>query len=161
MKFALSLGFIVSCLLTVSAQASSPVPEPQCPALKPLKVSDLAPADEYFGKLKMSVLGMNNYLNKYAAICANTTLTPDAKSQAVMSGANNVLDALQDMDHVYPRETNTADFYYRLAHIYAAIGTPEASQQSVTVAKELMSRCPDSTSAKKLRNEVAQNQFDY
>jgi len=62
---------------------------------------DLAPADEYFGQLKMSVLGIRNELNGLERRCASGD-----RNVAAMSGKLAFVDdAMRDWRARYPRDT--------------------------------------------------------
>ena len=62
--------------------------------------SQLAPADEYFGRLKMSILGIANTIRD-----AGLRLDAGASPADVMNGSLAFAsDAIQDWEHRYPRD---------------------------------------------------------
>ena len=62
---------------------------------------DLAPADEYFGQLRMSVLGIRNELNGLERRCVSGD-----RNVAAMSGKLAFVDdAMRDWRARYPRDT--------------------------------------------------------
>lgn len=65
-------------------------------------IRDLAPADEYFGRLRMSVLGIHNalVLLERRAEAGNRRLVPGFKAQLGL-----IDDAIYDWRRHYPRDT--------------------------------------------------------
>lgn len=114
---------IVVALLGVAvAAAGAPAkpakPGPPAPAKSPAPLSKYerahldtmkisAPADEYFGKLKISFLGINNTLRD-AAITAGDHTT-DA---SVINKVGFAVDALKDWEKKYPRDPQLARSYF-------------------------------------------------
>jgi hypothetical protein len=79
---------------------------------------DLAPADEYFGRLRMSVLGIRNEL---------VTLERRAESgEANLAALNGKLamvdDAMRDWRAHYPRDTWLPRYEAQRAHVAELIG---------------------------------------
>jgi hypothetical protein len=71
------------------------------PAAHANGMRDLAPADEYFGQLKMSVLGIRNELNSLERRCSGGD-----RDVAAMSGKLAFVDdAMRDWRRKYPRDT--------------------------------------------------------
>ena len=63
--------------------------------------SSVAPADEYFGKLKMSVLGIANVIHDMRSrVEADPSRTP-----SIFGGLANVADAIHDWESKYPRDS--------------------------------------------------------
>ena len=92
---------------------------------------DLAPADEYFGQLRMSVLGIRNELNTLERRAASGD-----RNVAAMSGKLALVDdAMRDWRTRYPRDTWLPRFYSQRARVaslialdasHAASGAPVA-----------------------------------
>ncbi|HEY9180755.1 MAG TPA: hypothetical protein VIO32_08535, partial [Candidatus Baltobacteraceae bacterium] len=74
----------------------------------------VAPADEYFGRLKMSILGIGNQLRDLAL---RLQYTPD-KSEAILGSAAMVEDAMRDWEHKYPGDPWLAKDVYQLTSLY-------------------------------------------
>ena len=71
------------------------------PAVRAANMSDLAPADQYFGQLKMSVLGIRNELN-----ALERRAVGGDRNVAAMSGKLAMVDdAMRDWRARYPRDT--------------------------------------------------------
>ena len=76
-------------------------------------IHDSAPADEYFGPLKESILGIRNRLIGYERKADREMLVADT-----VRGIDNVEQAIEDWDHHYPRDPWLAGFMNRVVHIY-------------------------------------------
>jgi hypothetical protein len=79
---------------------------------------DLAPADEYFGRLRMSVLGIRNELVTLERRAENG----DANLRAMNGKLALVDDAMRDWRSRYPRDTWLPRYQAQRAHIAMLIG---------------------------------------
>ena len=78
---------------------------------------DLAPADEYFGQLRMSVLGIRNELNTL-----ERRATSGDRNVAAMSGKLAMVDdAMRDWRARYPRDTWLPRFSSQRARVASLI----------------------------------------
>jgi hypothetical protein len=81
----------------------------------------VAPADEYFGKLKLSILGIRNTIKDqgikidYDPLKASSTLGAIALTE----------DAIHDWQHKYPCDTWLPGTLYALEHFYLKIHTDD------------------------------------
>jgi hypothetical protein len=76
--------------------------------------SKVAPADEYFGRLKMSVLGISNVIKDMRLrVEADAEKTPSIFGSLAM-----VEDAVRDWERKYPRDTWIAKDLYALEVTY-------------------------------------------
>lgn len=83
---------------------------------------DLAPADEYFGRMKMSVLGIRNELNGLERKVAF-----ERGNAAGLTGRLALVDdAINDWRGHYPRDTWLPRFEQQRARIAAMIGVGTA-----------------------------------
>lgn len=73
-----------------------------------------APADEYFGRLKESILGIRNHLNDFE----RKRDFELARSNAVQ-GIDNLEDAIEDWHAQYPRDPWLPRFLNRVVRLYA------------------------------------------
>lgn len=96
----------------------------------------VAPADEYFGRLKMSVLGIRNELNHLQTQVEGSP----AGSESVMGTASLVEDAIKDWEKHYPADPWLAKNVYQLTHVYANVRTDNGHLHAVTSLHWLMSR---------------------
>jgi hypothetical protein len=87
------------------------------PAAHAAGMRDLAPADEYFGQLKMSVLGIRNELNGLERRAAGGD-----RNVAAMSGKLAFVDdALRDWRRHYPRDNWLPRYEAQRARVAALI----------------------------------------
>jgi len=96
----------------------------------------VAPADEYFGRLKMSVLGIRNELNHLQSQVEGSPTT----SESVMGTASLVEDAIKDWEKHYPGDPWLAKNVYLLTHVYANVHSDDGHTHAVTSLHWLMSR---------------------
>jgi hypothetical protein len=80
---------------------------------------DLAPADEYFGRLRMSVLGIRNEL-----VTLERRVESGDRNLAAMSGKLALVDdAMRDWRSRYPRDTWLPRFEAQRARVASLIGS--------------------------------------
>jgi hypothetical protein len=128
---------LIACVSLVAAATTAAVPStPPAPAshaatakapAKPAKAvakvpkCRIAPADEYFGKLKLSILGIRNTIKDqglkidYDPLKADSTLGAIALTE----------DAIRDWQHKYPCDTWLPGTLYALEHFYLKIHTDD------------------------------------
>jgi len=102
-------------------------------AAAPIRV---APADEYFGRLKMSILGIRNQLRDLGL---RLQYAPD-KGEAVLGSAAMVEDALRDWEHKYPADPWLAKSVYELTSLYARVHTALGQQNAARTLRWLLAR---------------------
>ena len=85
--------------------------------------SNVAPADEYFGRLKLSILGIRNTIRDMDTLVA---WGPD-KLPSILSKCAFAEDALHDWQHKYPRDSWVPRTGYLLAQLYGKIASSDAS----------------------------------
>jgi hypothetical protein len=126
--------------------AALPVPAQTAPA-----APNVAPADEYFGPLHLSVLGMQNSIAKtdlrldLAGIDTGDTLKNVALVEA----------SIRDWEAQYPSDTWLPKMVFALHRVYRKIPDAGASLHAVDVAAWLLEKYPVSTEAKIVREEIA------
>jgi hypothetical protein len=87
------------------------------PAAQAAGMKDLAPADQYFGQLKMSVLGIRNELNTL-----EQRATSGDHNVAAMSGKLAMVDdAIRDWRAHYPHDTWLPRFEAQRARVASLI----------------------------------------
>jgi len=84
--------------------------------------TSLAPADRYFGRLKMSILGIRNSLKD---LSERVDLHPE-DGQHVYDKAVLVEDALHDWQRQYPHDPWIPRYAYTLAQLYGKVDTDDA-----------------------------------
>jgi hypothetical protein len=101
-----------------------------------------APADEYFGRTKLSPIGVRNELTrigKYLDAGWGGQMTKDTVY---------VIDSLDDWQHQYPRDYELPRLYKRAYDTLSRVGTPEAKAAQQEVRRTLLVNYPTSTEAR-------------
>jgi TolA-binding protein len=144
------IGASLLVLLTTGLAAADTKAPAKHAKPAPIKV---APADEYFGHLKMSILGIRNTIK-------DEGLKIDAD---VAQGANVVKsfafteDALHDWEKKYPQDTWIPHTLFVLERVYAKVDSDEARAKAVATMKWLVHDYPKAPDAVVGRTELAQN----
>lgn len=119
---------LIACVslvaVTTTAAASNPVkPAPKktvAIAAKSAKCK-VAPADEYFGKLKMSILGIRNVIKDQGL---KVDVAPE-KADGTLGAIALTEDAIHDWQHKYPCDGWLPGSIYALQHFYTKIHTAD------------------------------------
>ena len=101
-----------------------------------------APADEYFGRTKLSPIGVRNEIariGKYLDAGWGGRMTKDTLY---------VVDSLNDWQHQYPRDYELPRLYKRVYDTLNREGTPEAKQAGTDVRRLLIVAYPSSSEAR-------------
>jgi hypothetical protein len=144
-RFALVLGILAMAIATFG----SPPLAPQSAAgasTPPAK----APADEYFGKLNMSLLGVNNVYHDVSIRAGSSTTDPN-----LINLADDATEALSAWAHKYPHDPDLARSYYLAFRVYAKIWTIDAQQRAWTLLNAIPQRWPSSYFAKLVKADLA------
>ncbi len=111
----------------------------------------LAPADEYFGPLKQSFLGIRNTLRDLGL---RYDVNHDIGPQTVAS-ANLTERSILDWEKKYPRDHGIPVQIYTLQRLYTKILTPQAREKAQATANWLLRRYARSPEAQRLRAVLA------
>ncbi|MBV9440630.1 MAG: hypothetical protein JOZ24_11615 [Candidatus Eremiobacteraeota bacterium] len=101
-----------------------------------------APADEYFGRTKLSPIGVRNELTrigKYLDAGWGGRMTQDTLY---------VIDSLDDWQHQYPRDYELPRLYKRVYDELGRQNTPEANRARTEVRRTILIDYPTSTEAR-------------
>lgn len=101
-----------------------------------------APADEYFGRTKLSPIGVRNEIariGKYLDAGWGGRMTKDTLW---------VVDSLDDWQHQYPRDYELPRLYKRVYDVLGRENTPEAKAAQQVVRRTLLVGYPSSTEAR-------------
>lgn len=99
----------------------------------PVSVSDLAPADEYFGHLHLSPLGIRHTIFSLKYDLHRGRRKPDA----IEHDALEVQDALQDWSVRYPRDSWIPAALWNLAVLYEELPGSDAQTHAIAVLQKL------------------------
>jgi hypothetical protein len=113
----------------------------------------VAPADEYFGRLKMSILGIRNVIRDDAA---KIDADPNQGASVVTSVAYTE-DALHDWEAKYPRDSWLPHSLFTLERLYAKIDSDVGRAKAKATMIWLVHDFPNSPQAKIGRVELASN----
>ncbi len=108
-----------------------------------------APADHYFGRLKMSFLGIDNTLRFEALRAGDHTTDP-----SIVNKVNYADDSLEAWAAEYPRDPQLAHSYYLAVLVYRKIWTKPAQEKSWAYMQLILKRYPETYFAKQIRNDV-------
>jgi hypothetical protein len=102
--------------------------------------ANLAPADRYFGRLKMSILGVRNSIKDLAA---RADAHPE-DAEHVFDKAVLVEDALRDWHAHFPRDPWIPRYAYGLAQLYGKLDTDDAREHRNDMLDWLAATFPES-----------------
>jgi len=139
---------------TTPAPASSKSPAPNAAAREAMRLAALkllAPADEYFGPLKMSILGIRNTTRDLGL---RYDVNHDIARQTLASAALTE-SSIRDWEHKYPQDKGIARAVYYLQRLYDKILTEQGRAKADATAKWLFSTYGRSPQATQLRKVLA------
>jgi hypothetical protein len=102
-------------------------------------LSRYAPADEYFGQLQISILGIRNLIHDLGMAYDKA---PD-RADAIMGKASIVEASLRDWEQKYPRDPALGRYVYDLCRLYQKIDLDDARRKGVLTQSWLFSRYAD------------------
>jgi hypothetical protein len=159
-KRVIGLVFICGAASCVSALAAAPAPTHQSVTVRASSktlvsrqaaVLMLAPADEYFGPLKLSILGIRNTIRDLGA---RYDVNHDIGHQTFTS-AQLTERAIHDWEHRYPRDGQVPKAIYLLQRLYAKVLTQEARDRANATAQWMFSDYSASPQGKQLKKILA------
>ncbi len=150
MKRLLAFVSLVAIATTASAPAfaSETTKSESAPAHRH---SSVAPADEYFGKLKMSVLGMRNTM---ADLGRKIDYSPE-KAESIFANTDYLEDSIHDWQKKYPHDTWLPRYVLDLAHLYGKVPSDEGRNRAKKTMAWLVAGFPHSQQARVGRAELA------
>jgi hypothetical protein len=154
---------VVSLVALSATAASAATPQPQAAkttAAKPvvphvvfLKYR-VAPADEYFGRLKLSILGIRNTIKDMGL---KADADPARAATVVMGSVALTEDAMRDWEKKYPRDSWIPPAIFSLERLYAKVDSDDAREHAKTVMAWLVRDYPASAPAKIGKKELVEN----
>ena len=162
-RLVLSIGLVA---LSVSSVCAAPLasPTPASPWLKKHPAKPIvphvvflkfavAPADEYFGRLKLSILGIRNTI-KDAGLKADAD---PAHAASLMGGIAMTEDAMHDWEKKYPHDSWIPTAIFTLERFYAKVDTDDARSHAKFAMNWLVHDYPETAVAKTGRKELQSN----
>jgi hypothetical protein len=113
-----------------------------------MKIS--APADEYFGRLKLSFLGIDNTLRDAAKTAADHTT-----DESVITKVALAVDALKDWEKKYPRDPQLTRSYYFAIAVEKKIWVKENQEEAWTYMNRIADVFPNTYFGKLIKREIA------
>ena len=144
MKRFLTVVCAVAVASSASAYAATNDNAKPAPQKAPAQKIKIAPADEYFGRLKMSILGIANTIK-------DQTVRFDRQPEQLESEMNSVnfaVDAIHDWQHKYPRDPWIAKSLFYLERFYQRIPTDAGRAQAKATMLWLVHDYPESSYGK-------------
>jgi hypothetical protein len=102
--------------------------------------ANLAPADRYFGRLKMSILGVRNSIKDLA----ERAVAHPEDAEHIYDKAVLVEDALRDWHAHFPRDPWIPKFTYSLAQLYGKLDMDDARVRRNDTLDWLVATFPES-----------------
>jgi hypothetical protein len=138
--------------VSVSAAAAKPkISVVRRAATQAAAIALLAPADEYFGPLKQSVIGINNTIRNLGW---NYDVNHDIGDRTVASAALTER-AIKDWETKYPRDDQLPRSLFLLQRLYTKVLTQFSRDHSKFVAQWLFSDFSKSPQARQLKKTLA------
>jgi hypothetical protein len=113
----------------------------------------LAPADEYFGPLGLSVLGIRNALKDTAA---RLDRDPAADSEATLRQLALIESSVRDWETKYPADAWLPRTVLAIDRVYERIHSEDGRRHATEAASWLMGKYASSDEAQTLRTEFAE-----
>jgi hypothetical protein len=145
---------LIAVTTTAAPAATVPVAKPSAkPTLAHQKAPPVrvAPADEYFGKLKMSVLGIRNTIKDIGLnLDIDQTRWVQQASKAAFAE-----DAMRDWEKKYPQDTWLAKSVFALERMYAKLDSDDGRKRALASMNWLVHDFPKSWYGKTGKKELA------
>ncbi|MBD5635917.1 MAG: hypothetical protein IAI49_15730, partial [Candidatus Eremiobacteraeota bacterium] len=161
MKRVIGLVFIcgaASCVCASAADAPTAThratavrTSAKTPASRQAAFLQLAPADEYFGPLKLSILGIRNTIRDLGA---RYDVNHDIAHQT-FSSAQLTERAIHDWEHRYPHDDQVPKAIYLLQRLYVKVLTQESRDRANVTAKWMFADYSSSPQGRQLKKTIA------
>jgi len=135
---------LAALLSSATFSAAVALPAPAAAAQK------VAPADEYFGPLAMSILGIRNAIKDTAA---RLDLDSSADPEAALRHLALIETSVRDWETKYPQDAWLPRTVLALHHVYARIHTEDGRQHATVAASWLMTKYAQTAEAQTMRAE--------
>jgi hypothetical protein len=112
----------------------------------------VAPADEYFGRLKMSILGIGNVIRDQTQ---KYDVRPDLLEDE-LGAVNFAVDAIKDWERKYPQDPWIAKSLFALERFYNRIPTDECRERARATMVWLVRDFPNTWYGRAGKRELAE-----
>jgi hypothetical protein len=117
----------------------------------PVSVSDLAPADEYFGHMRLSPFGIRHLIFSLKDDLHHGRRKPDA----IAHDALEVQDALQDWSTRYPRDSWIPGALWNLAVLYEELPGDDSRTHAIAVLQKIRDQYAGTDFASNAQRDLA------
>ncbi len=152
------LSILAGGLLAQAALAGAVASKPPAAAAKPATARPaavakpaVAPADEYFGRMKLSILGISNTIHDTKL---RESFDP-ANAAANFDKLSLAEDALEDWSRKYPHDTWLPGKAYYMSHEFWTMNTSDSNAEAERCRSLLFTHFASSPYAAKARTETA------
>jgi hypothetical protein len=152
-KHLLTIISLVALSASAASAAGTPAPKPVVPHVTFLKYK-VAPADEYFGRLKLSILGIRNTIKDLGL---KADADPAHAEASVMGSVGLTEDAMRDWEKKYPRDSWIPPAILSLERLYAKVDSEAARVHAKLTMAWLVHDYPASEPGKIAKHELAAN----
>ncbi len=114
-------------------------------------IMDLAPADEYFGPLKLSILGIRNTIHDLGARYD----VNHAISHQTFASAELTERSIRDWEHHFPRDGQVPKAIYLLERLYTKVLTQESRDRAKATDRWMFADYGSSPQSKQLKKTIA------
>jgi len=150
---------VASCISAAAAAPSTPehraIPvasaRPVRPVVKKVDITALAPADEYFGPLRQSIIGIANTIRDLGR---RYDVNHDIPTQTLAS-AELTERSIRDWEHRYPRDTQLPRAVYLLQRLYTKVLIAAARERARITAVWLFADFQASPQARQMKKTLA------
>ena len=159
MKHLLTIISLVALSASAASAAGTPAPKPKTktnpvvPHVTFLKYK-VAPAHEYFGKLKLSILGIRNTIKDMGL---KADADPAHAEASVMGSVGLTEDAMRDWEKKYPKDSWIPPAILSLERLYAKVDSDVARSRAKVTMMWLVHDYPASAPGKIGKHELAEN----
>jgi hypothetical protein len=112
--------------------------------------ADYAPADAYFGRMKMSYLGINNTFTQQQAWARPHSTDPNIINKVKWAD-----EALQDWQKRYPRDPQMARSYFLAQQMFKMLWVKEYQDKAWTYMNLIVQRYPNTFFSKTVAQDMA------
>lgn len=141
----LALGTAAHAETKTCASATSKWARQQCE-----NYNHSAPGDEYFGRMKMSYLGINNTFHDEAIRAGAYTI-----DRGIIAHVDAADEALRAWAHKYPSDPQLARSYFLAIRVYQKIYTHPAQDKAWSYMHVLTTRFPTTYFGKTMKADLA------
>ncbi|MGH7709076.1 MAG: hypothetical protein ACREM6_14330 [Vulcanimicrobiaceae bacterium] len=133
--------------------AAHPIAHPRATPTPALAA--LAPADEYFGRFKLSILGIRNVIRDQGL----RYRYDHAVAATAMQTVDEAVSSIRDWERKYPHDSDVPRAIYFLDRFYAAVSSDAARVQELATRNWLLADFGKSPQAKQLRKDLMEQAF--